>query len=70
MIVTFSEIGRYYSCMNKTLDIILILGFLAIDFFFFHDFFKPGEVTTLPQMLAGVLSAIVIIRSGYSLFRR
>jgi hypothetical protein len=53
--------------MNKFWDIVLILGFLAVDFFFFHDIFKAGEVTTLPQYLTGILSLIVIVRSAISL---
>jgi len=56
--------------MSKAIDVILILGFLAVDFFFFHDVFKPGEVTTLPQYRTGLLSLVVILRSAYSLFLR
>jgi len=47
--------------------VVLILGFLFVDFLFFHDIFKVGEVTTLPQYLTGILSAIVIILSVQSL---
>jgi hypothetical protein len=54
--------------MNKFWDVVLILGFLAVDLFFFHDIFKAGEITTLPQYLTGVLSLIVIVRSAVSLF--
>ena len=54
--------------MKKVIDVILILGFLFVDLIFFHDIFKPGEVTTLPQYLTGILSVIVIVRSAYSLF--
>ena len=54
--------------MNKVLDIVLMLGFLLVDLFFFHDIFKVGEITTLPQYMTGVLSVIVIARSAYSLF--
>lgn len=53
--------------MKKLVDIVLIAGFLAVDFFFFHDFFKAGEVITLPQYLTGVLSVIVIAMSAWSL---
>jgi len=56
--------------MRKMLDIILILGFLVVDFLFFHDIFKAGEVTTLPQYLTGFLSIIVFIIAGQSLFNR
>lgn len=54
--------------MKKVIDIVLILGFLLVDLFFFHDVFKVGEVTTLPQYMTGILSVIVIVRSTYSLF--
>ena len=54
--------------MNKVLNIVLILGFLLVDFFFFHDILKAGEVLTTPQYLTGILSVIVIVRSAYSLF--
>ncbi len=37
----------------------LIVGFLAVDFFFFHDILKAGEVTTLPQYMTGFLSIAV-----------
>jgi hypothetical protein len=50
--------------MNKLLNIILILGFLFVDFLFFHDIFKAGEIISLPQYLTGVLSIIVIIQSA------
>jgi hypothetical protein len=56
--------------MNKLLDVLLIIGFLVLDFLFFHDALKPGEVITSAQILAGVLSVIVIVRSVYSLLRR
>ena len=45
--------------MRRTLDIGLIVGFLAVDFLFFHDLFKAGEVTTLPQYMTGLLSILV-----------
>lgn len=53
--------------MKNLLDLILIAGFLAVDFFFFHDIFKAGEVTTLPQYLTGILSLVVIAKSVRSL---
>ena len=49
--------------LQKVLAVTLILGFLAVDFLFFHDFFKPGEVITLPQYLTGLLSIPVLIGS-------
>ena len=56
--------------MRKVVDVILILGFLAVDFFFFHDFFKPGEVITFPQYLTGFLSVLVFVICFQSLIRR
>lgn len=56
--------------MRKIIDIILILGFLAVDFFFFHDFFKTGEIITLPQYLTGLLSIPVFVVSIQSLLKK
>jgi hypothetical protein len=47
----------------RALDIALILGFLAVDFFLFHDFFKAGESFTFVEYLIGLLSVVVILRS-------
>ena len=55
--------------MKKTLAIALILGFLVVDFLFFHDVFKAGERVTFPQYLTGVLSIPVIVVSGMYLLR-
>lgn len=51
------------------MDVMLILGFLVVDWFFFHDFFKPGEVINLPQYLTGILSIPVFVISIQSLLR-
>ena len=53
--------------MRRTLDAALILGFLAVDFLFFHDLLKAGEVTTVPQYMTGVLSIFVFAICGQSL---
>lgn len=53
--------------MRRALDIALILGFLAVDFFFFHDALKAGEVTTAPQYMTGFLSLLVFAICGQSL---
>ncbi|HEU5005227.1 MAG TPA: hypothetical protein VFT49_04035 [Candidatus Saccharimonadales bacterium] len=50
--------------MKKTLAIALILGFLAVDFLFFHDIFKAGENITVAQYLTGILSIPVILVSA------
>jgi hypothetical protein len=46
--------------MMKALAVTLIVGFLVVDFLFFHDIMKPGEVITFPQYLTGLLSIPVI----------
>lgn len=51
------------------MDISLILGFLAVDFLFFHDLFKAGEVTTLPQYATGFLSIPVFAICSQSLLK-
>ena len=53
--------------MSRALDISLILGFLAVDFLFFHDLLKAGEVTTVPQYMTGMLSILVFAICGQSL---
>ncbi|HXJ70654.1 MAG TPA: hypothetical protein VNM39_17260 [Verrucomicrobiae bacterium] len=53
--------------MRRVLDAGLIFGFLAVDFLFFHDLFKAGEVTTLPQYMTGFLSILVFVICGQSL---
>jgi hypothetical protein len=55
--------------MRKLLAVVLILCFLFVDMLFFHDIFKPGEVTTLPQYLTGILSVPVIILAAKSLLQ-
>jgi len=56
--------------MGKIIDALLIIGFVGVDFFFFHDIFKAGEVITTAQYLTGALSIIVIIRSLGSLLEK
>lgn len=53
--------------MRRALDVALILGFLAVDFLFFHDLWKAGEVTTVPQYVTGLLSILVFAVCGQSL---
>jgi hypothetical protein len=53
--------------MNKLFDVVLIVGFVVMDFFFFHDAFKAGESISAAQYLAGALSVLVILRSLGSL---
>ncbi len=56
--------------MRKIIDILLILGFLFVDFLLFHDIFKVGEQGTLAQYLIGLLSIPVIIISTRSLLKK
>lgn len=46
--------------MKKITSLLLIVGFLVVDFLYFHDIFKPGETITIAQYLTGALSIIVI----------
>jgi hypothetical protein len=55
--------------MRKSLDVVLIVGFLAVDLFFFHDIFKAGESTSLPQYMTGVLSLAVFAICAQSLLK-
>lgn len=55
--------------MRKVLDGMLIVGFLAVDLFFFHDVLKPGESTSLPQYMTGVLSLAVFAICAQSLLK-
>ncbi|HEY5267574.1 MAG TPA: hypothetical protein VII94_00365 [Candidatus Saccharimonadales bacterium] len=55
--------------MRKSIDIVLIFGFLLVDFIFFHDMFKAGESTSLGQYLTGILSILVFIVSIRSLLK-
>lgn len=55
--------------MRRVLDIGLIIGFLAVDFLFFHDIFKAGEVTTVPQYMTGLLSVLVFAMCSESLLK-
>ncbi|HUY85303.1 MAG TPA: hypothetical protein VMU97_02195 [Candidatus Dormibacteraeota bacterium] len=55
--------------MRKLVGVVLILGFLVVDFLFFHDAFKPGEVITLPQYLTGILSIPVFVISVQTLLK-
>src|SRR3954452_5351034 len=59
---------RYDLAMRRVLDFGLIAGFLAVDFLFFHDILKAGEVTTIPQYMTGFLSVAVFVVCSRSLF--
>ena len=55
--------------MKKALAIVLIVGFVSVDFLFFHDIVKPGEVVTFPQYLTGLLSIPVMVLAFLYLLR-
>jgi hypothetical protein len=59
----------YNRGMRHAMDVFLIVGFLVVDFLFFHDVFKAGEVTTPAQYLTGFLSILVIAVCGQSLMK-
>ena len=55
--------------VKKALAVALIVGFLLVDFLFFHDIFKTGETVTFAQYLTGVLSIPVLVVSALYLLR-
>lgn len=55
--------------MKKIISVILIIGFLFVDFLFFHDIFKPGETTSVAQYLTGILSLPVFAVSIMTLLK-
>jgi hypothetical protein len=50
--------------VKKALAVTLIVGFLLVDFLFFHDILKAGESVTFAQYLTGLLSIPVLIISA------
>jgi hypothetical protein len=55
--------------MRKLIDVVLIGGFLILDWLRFHDIFKP-EVPTAADWLTGALSLLVFYVAIESLIRR
>lgn len=49
--------------MLKAVAVLLIVGFLAVDWLSFHDFLKPGEVYNFREYLTGFLSILVFVCS-------
>ena len=64
-----TQVTVYNRGMRRAIDVFLIVGFLAVDFLFFHDVLKRGEVTTPAQYMTGFLSILVIAVCGQSLLR-
>jgi hypothetical protein len=53
---------------EEALTVTLILGFILVDFLFFYDVRKAGEVVTFPQYLTGILSVpVVLVSAGFLL---
>lgn len=55
--------------MRKSIDIVLIAGFLSLDWLRFHDIFKP-EAPTVADWLTGALSLLVFYVALESLVGR
>jgi hypothetical protein len=55
--------------IETAVHIVLIVGFLAVDFLLFHDALKPGELITPVEWLVGALSALVLVSSGLALLK-
>ena len=55
--------------VKKAFAVILVVGFLLVDFLFFHDIFKSGEAVTFAQYLTGLLSIPVLVVSVLYLVR-
>ena len=53
--------------MSYAINVILIAGFIVLDWLRFHDIFKP-EVPTAADWLTGVLSLLVFYVAVKSLF--
>ena len=60
---------RKERALKNALAVVLIVGFLLVDFLFFHDVLKAGESITFPQYLTGLLSVPVIALSVLFLVR-
>jgi len=56
--------------MRKIVDIILIVGFLFVDFFLFHDIMKEWKTYTVVDYLTGALSIIIFVVSAQSLLKK
>jgi|GEM_PF-630175 hypothetical protein len=63
------EYKRIIEPVRKLVNIVLVLGFLFVDFLFFHDIFKAGESTSIAQYLTGILSILVFVISIQSLMK-
>ena len=55
--------------MTKIINILVIVGFLMVDWLIFHDFLKMGEQYTFTEYLTGILSIFVFLICARSLFK-
>lgn len=53
--------------MKQAVSLILIGGFLVLDWLRFHDILKPGEAPTAADWLTGFLSLLVFYVATNSL---
>jgi hypothetical protein len=55
--------------MGTAIHIILVVGFLAVDFLLFHDALKPGEIISPVEWLVGGLSLLLFASSSAALVK-
>jgi hypothetical protein len=48
---------------KKLVDVVLVAGFVLVDWLIFHDAFKAGQSYTTTEILTGVLSLFVFLGS-------
>lgn len=56
--------------MKKAVNIVLIVGFLVVDWLLFHDIFKAGETHSTTDYLTGFLSLLVFAQAGQNLLKK
>ena len=55
--------------MKRAVYLVLVVGFVILDWMRFHDFNKPGEVLTTADWLTGFLSLLVFYLAIDSLMK-
>lgn len=55
---------------KKLIDVILVAGFVLVDWLIFHDVFKDGQTYTTTEWLTGALSLFVFAGSLSRLLNR
>jgi hypothetical protein len=56
--------------MRQAVNVVLIVGFVMLDWLRFHDILKPGETPTAADWLTGSLSILVFYVAINSLVGR